>query len=65
MERIRGINPTKKRMFSVSYATFPDDMHFEFVPGVGITKYEYHHHGYLYGTEMRLTEFHPGKSSHN
>jgi hypothetical protein len=65
LERVRGIKPTKKRMFGVRYATFPDDMRFEFVPGVGITKYEYHHHGYLYGTEISLTEFHPGKSSHN
>jgi hypothetical protein len=63
--QVRGIEPTKKRMFSLANRTMPDDMRFEFVPGVGITRYEYHHHGYSYGTEISLIEFHPGKSSHD
>lgn len=59
--QVRGVDAARKQAFSLEFRTFPDDMDLEFVPGVGITKYEYHHHGYLYGTELKLTEFHSGK----
>lgn len=43
--------------FRIRYVTNPDDLTYEFVPGVGVTRYEYHHHGTVADTELRLTEF--------
>jgi hypothetical protein len=36
----------------------PDDTEFDFVSGIGITSYEYHHHGTIAETELHLVEFH-------
>ena len=43
----------------LQYRTNPDDTRFVFVPGVGITKFAYHHHGTVADTDLELVEFHP------
>jgi len=42
----------------LEYWSNPDNAQFAFVPGVGITKYAYHHHGTVADTELQLVEFH-------
>jgi len=46
--------------FRLRYVTNPDDLMYEFVPGVGITRYEYHHHGTVADTELQLSGFRRG-----
>ena len=46
--------------YRIRYITNPDDVTYEFVPGVGITGYEYHHHGTVADTELRLSGFRRG-----
>ena len=46
--------------FRIRYVTNPDDLTYEFVPGVGITLYEYHHHGTVADTELQLSGFRRG-----
>ena len=48
--------------YRVEYATLPDDMEFDFVPGIGMVTYEYHHHGTTADTELHLIEFHDGSA---
>jgi hypothetical protein len=43
--------------YRLRYVTNPDDIAFDFVPGVGLTRYEYHHHGTVADTELRLSGF--------
>jgi hypothetical protein len=57
---VKGVAPGSRVAFEVEFRTNPDDEEFEFVSGVGITRYEYHHHGTIADTELRLAEFHPG-----
>ena len=61
---VKGLAPRTRTAYEITYATNPDDTEFEFVDGVGITSYQYHHHGTIAETELRLVEFHPvGASS--
>ena len=60
LDKIKGVTPGRRTVFTVRYATNPDDEEFDFVPGIGITAYGYHHHGTVAETELRLTEFHQG-----
>ncbi|MGO9591327.1 MAG: hypothetical protein ACLP3K_14930 [Candidatus Acidiferrales bacterium] len=57
---VKGIQPGKRVGYRVEYATLPDDMEFDFVPGIGMVTYEYHHHGTTADTELHLLEFHDG-----
>jgi hypothetical protein len=57
---VKGIRPGQRIAHSVGYATLPDDMEFDFVPGIGMVTYEYHHHGTTADTELHLVEFHDG-----
>jgi len=42
----------------------PDDTTVELAQGIGVLRYEYHHHGTTADTELRLVEFHAaGESS--
>jgi hypothetical protein len=59
---VKGLPSFQRKAFTVSYRTLPDDSEFDFVPGLGITGYGYHHHGTVAETEVRLVEFHPGGS---
>jgi hypothetical protein len=50
--------PQEVDSYSLAYRTLPDDTKIDFVPGVGIVTYEYHHHGTVADTEVKLVEFH-------
>lgn len=56
---VKGLAPGTRTAYEITYVTNPDDTEFEFVTGVGITSYQYHHHGTIAETELRLVEFHP------
>jgi hypothetical protein len=55
---VAGVESGEHDEFVLEYGTNPDNTQFTFVPEVGITKYEYHHHGTVADTELRLVEFH-------
>lgn len=61
---IAGVESGDRDEFVLEYRTNPDNTRFTFVPGVGITKYEYHHHGTVADTELHLVEFHPSTDNH-
>lgn len=60
LDNVKGIQPSRRLAYPVTYMTNPDDCEFEFVPGVGMTSYSYHHHGTVADTELRLVEAHIG-----
>lgn len=60
LDSVKGIPPGRRMAYPVRYLTNPDDSEFEFVPGVGMTSYGYHHHGAVADTELRLVEAHIG-----
>ena len=47
--------------FTLKFRTTPDFTEFGFVPGIGITRFRYTHHGTVANCEARLIEFHPGR----
>jgi hypothetical protein len=63
LSHVKGLTPTARTAYEIEYDTLPDDEEFEFVDGVGFTKYGYHHHGTTADTELRLIEFHPAWDS--
>jgi hypothetical protein len=60
LDNVKGVQPSRRIAYPVAYLTNPDDSEFEFVPGVGLTSYSYHHHGTVADTELRLVEVHLG-----
>jgi hypothetical protein len=56
---LKGVPSGSRTSYTLRYATNPDDIEFDFVPGVGIVSYSYHHHGTVADTELELSEFHP------
>jgi len=60
---IKGIPSNTVEVFLLRYATNPDDTEMELSPGVGILSYEYHHHGTVADTILKLIEFHPGQGA--
>jgi hypothetical protein len=63
LETVKGAPPGKRTVFTLTWSSNPDDTEVEFVPGLGITAYSYHHHGTTADTELKLLEFHPGGSN--
>jgi hypothetical protein len=57
---IKGLPAKSVTAFTLGFRTNPDDSEIELVPGVGIIRYEYHHHGTVADTELQLVEFHAG-----
>jgi hypothetical protein len=55
-----GAEKGRRTSYRIRYVTNPDDLTYEFVPGVGITLYEYHHHGTVADTELQLSRFRRG-----
>jgi len=55
---IKGAPTSKLQVFALQYRSLPDDTTMELVPGLGLLSYEYHHHGTVADTELRLVEFH-------
>ena len=60
LQNVSGVRAVEHQEYSLEFRTNPDDTEFSFVPGIGITKYNYHHHGTVADTELQLVEFHPG-----
>ena len=60
---VKGVTSAQRPAYEIDYATLPDDTEIEFVPGVGITSYQYHHHGTTADTELHLVEFHSGAAN--
>jgi len=56
--RIAGVAPARRTAYVIIYRTNPDHIQFTFVPGIGMTAYEYHHHGTVADTKLNLIEFH-------
>jgi hypothetical protein len=63
LNHVTGITPGTRTAYEVEFATNPDDREFEFVDGVGITSYQYHHHGTIAETELHLVGFHAASES--
>ena len=61
---VAGVESAERDEFVLEYWTNPDNIRFTFVPEVGITKYEYHHHGTVADTELQLVEFHQSVDNH-
>jgi len=59
LETIKGAPPAEQTVYELQYRTMPDDTTVELVQGIGVLRYEYHHHGTTADTELRLVEFHP------
>jgi len=58
LQGITGVSPRKRPEFVIAYRTNPDHIKFTFVPQIGMTTYEYRHHGTVADTELKLVEFH-------
>ncbi len=59
---IRGVSPAvRKTEYEITHRTLPDHQVVYFVPGIGITRYVYGHHGTVSDTDVKLVEFHRGK----
>ncbi len=60
---IKGIAPAGGKMeYEITQRTLPDHQIVEFVPGIGITRYVYGHHGTVSETDVKLVEFRRGES---
>lgn len=60
--KIPGTKDVPRDEYQLSYKTNPDQVSVSFVPDIGITHYEYHHHGAIADTALFLAEFHPAPS---
>ncbi|MFN7996287.1 MAG: hypothetical protein U0Q18_21930 [Bryobacteraceae bacterium] len=58
---IKGVQASGKRMeYELTYRTMPDHQIETYVPGIGLTRYVYSHHGTTSEVDVRLVEFHVG-----
>jgi hypothetical protein len=60
LDGIKGLPAKMATAYTLAYRTNPDDSEAELAPGIGIIHYEYHHHGTIADTELKLVEFHAG-----
>jgi hypothetical protein len=58
--KVKGLEPKQYEVYEVSFRTNPDDTKLQFLPGVGLIRYQYHHHGTVAETDMELVAFHSG-----
>jgi hypothetical protein len=59
---IKGVAPAGGRTeYEITYRTLPDHTIMNFVPGIGITRYVYGHHGTVSETDVQLVEFRRGE----
>ena len=56
---VSGILP--RQQISLLFQTCPDIQKVEFVPGIGITHFEYTHHGTIHHVDLKLVGFKIGK----
>jgi hypothetical protein len=58
---IKGVSFSEETTaYTLYFFTLPDHVRLEFVPGIGITQYEYGHHGTVSVVDVKLVEYHPG-----
>jgi hypothetical protein len=50
-------------VYKIAFRTAPDHVLLNFAPGIGITSYQYVHHGTINREEMKLVEFHDRAAS--
>jgi hypothetical protein len=62
LKKMPGVKNVPRDEYQLSYKTNPDQVDVSFVPDVGITHYEYHHHGSIADTTLTLVEFHPAET---
>jgi hypothetical protein len=62
LNEVKGITHEGRTAYRIRYVTNPDDTSLDFVAGIGITAYHYHHHGTEADTELKLVEFHLGEN---
>jgi hypothetical protein len=60
--KMPGMKTAPRDEYQLSYKTNPDHVSVSFVPGIGVTHYEYHHHGAIADTTLNLAEFHPAET---
>jgi hypothetical protein len=59
---IKGLEASSELVeYSICKGTQPDDTCLGFIPGVGISRYRYNHHGTVSHVNVELVEFHPGQ----
>jgi hypothetical protein len=64
LQDIQGVSLTEKMsQFSLSFRTRPDHTIIKFVPGIGITRYVYVHHGTVAEADVKLIEYYPGSEN--
>jgi len=65
-EKLRGVSgisgDLERTAYQITFRTLPDYTAIDFVPGVGITSYDYVHHGTIDEEHLKLVEFHNGKA---
>jgi hypothetical protein len=59
LKSIKGIPVGKRSSYEIHYLTVVDETEVQIVPGIGITRYEYHRHTSPADTILNLTEFQP------
>ena len=57
LKGIKGIPAGKRPSYDIHYLTVVDETEVQIVPGIGITRYEYHRHTSPADTILNLTEF--------
>jgi hypothetical protein len=65
LDTIKGTSSEQRKAYGIQFVTLPETIAFTFVPGVGFTTYQYHHHGTVADTELKLVEFHLGDGAPN
>jgi len=59
---IQGLDSSQTWMVHpIIKRTMPDFSTMEFIPGIGISRYTYHHNGSVSDVALRLIEYHPGQ----
>jgi hypothetical protein len=61
LSAIQGVTEPSSDLFVLEYLTNPEDTRMELSPGIGIVRYQFHHHGSIADTTLELAEFHPGE----
>ncbi|HBE18442.1 MAG TPA: hypothetical protein DEG17_24400 [Cyanobacteria bacterium UBA11149] len=62
LENIKGIEKIENvTEYELAYRTSPEYTIMDIVPGVGITRFVYVHHGSIAETDVKLIEYFPGK----
>jgi hypothetical protein len=58
LPRVKGITRQPITAYPLRFLTNPDDTQITLVPGLGVVRYAYHHHGTIGDTELELVEAH-------